>query len=224
MIGMRAESKILEQAKKIVIEEIESDILANGYKSCGQDLLRHIHEVEKWARVAIVELKKKHYVNEEEVMLAVWIHDIVMLSNNPEDLDDAEMGAIKVREILDRTNVAFLRVENIINYSCICRKKKKKPDTIEAKILVFANAIAKMSSGIYLRMLSDGKSLTEAKAKLEEDYRNSFVLQELQWVGSFLHGSWKTFLNSFPMPEGFRVEEDEVDSNEFRGTFTRCAP
>ncbi len=221
------ESEILKQVKRVVLEEIESDIFINGYKSCGQDLLRHIYEVEKWARAIIFELKKKHNVDDEVVLLAVWLHDVAKLLGDNENSNYDETGLIRARNIFDRSfdraKVSFIRVDNIMHCVSACLRKDK-PDTIEAKILVFSNAIAHMSSGGYLRMLSSGKLLSEVKEKLEQDYKNSLIIEEFQWIGTFLYGGWSNLLNSFPEPEGFRKEDNSGDCNCCGGTFTGCTP
>lgn len=176
--------RLINKAKKEFLNQIEIS------KPNLENIESHVSEVEKWARFL---LKKYPEADEEVVLLSVWFHDIGHSSNGK---DHALVGEKITEKILKKWNLNDKKSEKILHCVRAHRCRDVLPETIEAKILAFADSASHLSDFIYIKMAKKG-NFQKAFEKLERDYRDLSYFPDVKKELEGLYESSKKWLNEF---------------------------
>lgn len=177
---------VLDKAKKEFIKMIER----NGSDPYG--LRNHITEFEKWARYVI---KKDPKLDEEVIMLGVYLHDIGHYPIKKE-IDHAIIGENIAKDLLKKWKFDPKRSENVLHCIRSHRCKDAMPKTSEAKIIACLDSASHMTDDVYISMAQDGR-VDDALAKLERDYRDIAHNEDIKNKVEKMYHSWKNLLINY---------------------------
>lgn len=169
---------ITEKVKAMLEEELKKS-------GTEHQMENHLLKVHKYA----MKLMEKHGGDKEIIELAVWLHDITRLKDNPELklLEDHHItGAEEAGRILKELGYPEDRIKQVQH--CIMEHRTgRNPETIEAKILSVADAMSHFDVPHYFMWIrgKKGKTFEEAKA----------------WASRKINSNWE---NRLPMLEGAR--------------------
>ncbi|MFH1714522.1 MAG: HD domain-containing protein [Candidatus Nealsonbacteria bacterium] len=181
------QEKLIEKAKNHCLKVL----LKKKDRICVY-LPGHIISVQKWAEKMI---KKYPGVDKEVLLLSIWLHDI---GHATAGHMDHNIGSEKeTRSFLKRIKVKNEEIEKVAHCVRAHRCKDIKPETIEAKILAFADSASHMIDGCYVDMLMEGKKEL-AIEKLERDYRDVGIFPEMKKEIKPLYEAWKQLLRVYP--------------------------
>ena len=179
---------IVKKTQQFYYEKIENFRLASLHKG-------HVVEMEKWA---VAMANKFSQADKEVVFLAVWLHDIGLITNNLEN-DHSVIGEEIAREWLIKENYDKHKVAKVLHCVRTHRCKDVMPVTLEAKIIVFADSASHMTQGVYLDILKEQKEgrSYDALQKLERDWRDLSFFPEDKKDLLGLYKAWKALINAY---------------------------
>lgn len=181
-------SVIIEETKRHLIDTVRKAGSEYAY------LLRHLPQVEKWARKL---MGHKPEADTEVVLLSVWLHDIGQVVGN-KDIDHAINSEAEVRRLLAKLGADTDLINRVAHSARAHRCKDVQPQTIEAKILAVADSTSHLTDVVYVDMATRG-DLDGAKAKLERDFRDVSLFPEIQKEINSLYQAWKRLLEVWPV-------------------------
>ncbi len=171
----------------------------NSNKCQNWTWAEYIAVVEKIARQI---LKLYPEANREIVLLSVWFHDISRAFGQYEDHD--VYGAEFARDYLMENDYPQEIVDGVYQACLSHRAEDRQPQTLEAKILTAADALSHFDNGFYLKILNawsqSGKDYESLKArlvaKIERDFHQKILLDEVKQAVKPMYESWKTVLGT----------------------------
>ncbi len=183
---------IIEKARLLAKEMIEN------YPQDPYSLWNHFEEVERWA---IYLQKINPEVDKEIILLSVWLHDIGHYPVN-EDEDHAIIGEIRAREFLEKENYDEKKMQRVLHCVRSHRNKDVSPDTIEAKIICFADTASHITSSenVYFDILKRNKYYNfkyDVFAKMERDFRDLDFFPEIKQLLEPLYNAWVIVLKEY---------------------------
>jgi hypothetical protein len=180
--------EIIEKAKNFFHSEIEGWRLANTLKN-------HLKELNDW-----IELMLKRYpqADEEITLLGMWFHDIGF-SVNDGGSDHAVMSESIARKWLEKEGYDMDKAEKVLHCVRAHRCKDIAPETIEARIIAFADSASHLTQGIYLDIVKEEKKggTYDAFEKLERDWRDLSFFPEIKDEMGELYESWKKLIKAY---------------------------
>lgn len=141
--------KIIEEAKKEFFSTIKN------FGSDPYKLSTHVPEAEKWAKYLIKQLPK---VDEEIILLAIWLHDIGHYPIST-DTDHAIKSEEKARDFLKKLNYPKDKACKVLHCIRAHRCNDVMPSSIEAKIIACVDSASHMTEPIYFNMAKDDKKI-----------------------------------------------------------------
>lgn len=178
-------NNIIDKAKKYFYDHIARNDDIYG-------LERHLPLMEKWAKRL---LKENPQVDEEVVLLGVWLHDIAHYP--PESSSDhAVKGEAVTKEFLTKNNYPKEKMEKVLHCVRSHRCKDVLPETLEAKIIACADSASHLTDLAYLDIVMDGRD-DYALGKLERDFRDVGTFPEIKKELEPLYLAWKKLLKEF---------------------------
>lgn len=156
----------------------------------------HVPEVEKWAKKL---LKKYPEADEEAVIISAWLHDVGHYPI-PTEEDHAIRGEAIAWEFLKNENYPEERIEKVLHCVRSHRCKDVQPETIEAKIIAFADSVSHMTDSMYFEMAKESKELKrpyEVYGKMERDFRDAGIFPEMQAEVKEIYENWKKLIESY---------------------------
>ena len=173
---------ILEKAKQLFWQMLEKE------KDDPWGLKLHIPHAEKWVKKILVWYPE---VDEEILLLSVWLHDIGHYPVGSED--HAITGERIARKFLIEMEYGEKKREAVLHCIRSHRNKDIKPATLEAKVFCGVDSLSHFTYAPYIVMYHDGR-LDEAIAKLERDFDDLKPLPQLRWEVEPLYSAWKKLL------------------------------
>ena len=183
-------NSIVEKARAQFFKMVED------FGSDPYGLLPHVPEAEKWARFL---LKKYPQADEETVLLAVWLHDLGHYPL-PTEADHAARGEQRARDFLERENYPEEKMGKVLHCVRSHRNKDVLPESLEAKIMAFADSTSHMTTSIYFDMAQEDKEggrETGADSKIERDFRDLSSFPEIKKELAELYAAWKALLKAY---------------------------
>lgn len=162
------------------------------------DLTEHLKGVEKWARWM---LQRYPQANETVVLTAVFWHDVGQYTGK--NKDHAVNSAAVVKKYLENEELSAEEKENIVHCVRAHRNNDVKPETVEAKIMAWADSASHFTSNIYLLMTEvdlsnqDKADDYQALGKIERDWRDLGLFPEERKEFEEIYKNWKNLLQSF---------------------------
>lgn len=180
-----------------IIEKARAEFLkmVDDFGSDPYHLLPHVPEAEKWAKLM---LKRYSGANEEVVLLAIWLHDLGHYPI-PTEIDHAIRSEQRAKEFLEKENYPVDKMEKVLHCVRAHRCKDVMPETLEAKIMAFADSASHMTDTMYFDMVmadEEGK-FPRTYAKMERDFRDLAIFPEMQKELSEIHGAWQVLLKAY---------------------------
>jgi len=180
---------LVEKARLLFLAQVKTQRFGYPY------LKRHIKEVERWAKKAF---EKYPEIDQNVLLLSVWLHDIGQLINQTEDhAIVSEKTAIKFLEKQEAESGLITKVAHCIRAH---RCKDVQPETLEAKILAAIDSASHFTEINYIVHLHD-YDRNFVLAKLERDYRD---ISQFDWLETELrpvYEAWKLLINVLPDPD-----------------------
>lgn len=181
---------IIEKAKKNFYQKVKD------HKSDPYHLLNHLKEMEKWAKFMI---NKNNDVDEEVILLSVFLHDI---GHYPIDLetDHAVKGEKIAKKWLELELYDSEKTKNVLHCVRSHRCKDIMPETKEAKIIAFIDSISHMTDFVYLDIAKCDKetgSPCRSFAKMERDLRDLGLFPEIQKNMLGIYNAWKNLITEY---------------------------
>lgn len=181
---------IIEKAKAHFLQMV-SDFGSDPY-----GLLPYVPEAEKWAKLI---LKRYPQANEEVVLLGIWLHDLGHYPV-PTDIDHAVRSEQRAEEFLSKEGYPGEKMKEVLHCVRAHRCRDVMPESIEAKIIAFADSASHMTDSMYFDMSKQDKENNEsfrAYAKMERDFRDLSHFPEIQKEMAGLHSAWKKLLEEY---------------------------
>ncbi|KKR21501.1 MAG: hypothetical protein UT48_C0007G0022 [Parcubacteria group bacterium GW2011_GWE2_39_37] len=170
--------------------------MVQDFNSDPYGLVNHLKEMEKWAHFMI---EKYPDVEQEIVLLSVWLHDIGHYPL-PTDQDHAVRGEERARKFLEDHNYDDKKIEKVLHCVRAHRCRDVMPETKEAKIIAFIDSASHMTDTMYLDIVREdknNKAEPRVFAKMERDFRDLSWFPEVQKDLSELYDSWKKLLEAY---------------------------
>jgi len=159
----------------------------------------HVKVVADW----VEKISEKHDCDNESVLAAAYLHDLAYAWTDKNDPDLEEKSESKAREVLEEAGfseekITFI-VDKIIHGHGM--QEETEPETLEAKVLATADALAHFTTDFYLeicwnRYLFEDKSLDDYKKwvleKIERDFNNKIFFEEYKEIAKPYLQSIKT--------------------------------
>ncbi|HLC87741.1 MAG TPA: HD domain-containing protein [Patescibacteria group bacterium] len=162
----------------------------------------HIKVVADW----VEKISEKYDCDKESVLAAAFLHDLAYAWTSKNDPDLEEKSESKAREVLEEAgyseNQVIFIVDKIIHGHGM--QEGTEPETLEAKVLATADALAHFTTDFYLvicwnRYLFEKKSLEDYKKwvleKIERDFNNKIFFEEYKGIAKPHHQSLETLFN-----------------------------
>jgi len=180
------------------------NLMVDVFGSDPYHLESHVPEMERWAKHL---LKRHPEADEETVLLSVWLHDIGHYPV-PTDVDHAVRSVERARDFLQKKNYDSDRTERVLHCVRAHRCSDVMPETIEAKIIAFADSASHMTDQIlYLSFVKDVyKDSKRVIEKLERDYRDLDFFPEIKQELKPLYEAWKQLLTTYEKANRFLEE------------------
>lgn len=183
-------SSILEAARVQFLRVIAE------FGSDPYGLVRHVEEVEKWAKYM---LRRYAKADSEVVLLGVWLHDI---GHYPIKTcrDHAVRGQKRAKAFLRKIHYPKERIPCVLHCIRAHRSRDVLPTSLEAKLLVFADSASHMTDSIYFDMAKKDKERRRkfrAYAKLNRDVMDISVFPRVQSKLRRLHVAWMGLLRAY---------------------------
>lgn len=182
--------KIIQNAKQLFRKMID-DFNSDPYK-----LWNHVFEVEKWAKFM---LKKHPEANKDVVLLSVWLHDIGHYPLSTK-IDHAVRGKQRAREFLQQQSVSEDIIRKVLHCVRSHRCKDVQPNTLEAKIIAFADSASHLTDDLYFdiaRKDKEAKRPFKVYSKIERDLRDLSLFPEIKKELTRLGETWKKLLEEY---------------------------
>ena len=176
---------IIENARELFFKMIDD------FGKDPRALRWHLTEVERRAKICLQDMS----ADEEIVMLWVRLHDV---GHYPiqENVDHAVSGEKRAIEFLEAHGYDPEKIKRVAHCVRAHRCKDVLPETLEAKIIAFADSASHMTQNdLYIWMAK--RSVDEAIAKLERDYRDLAQFPNLKEKASPLYLAWKNLLQTY---------------------------
>jgi HD superfamily phosphodiesterase len=180
---------IIEKAKNFYCEEIVN------LKRFAKLHRAHVEELEKL--IEGISLGRPE-ADKEILLLAVWLHDIGFIRDGGGD-DHAITGEIIAREWLEKEGYDKNKAERVLHCVRSHRCKDVQPETLEAKIIAFADSASHMTQGIYIDMLKEERegSTYDPLQKLERDWRDLSFFPEMKNKFEALYEAWRKLIEAY---------------------------
>lgn len=181
---------IVDKAKAKFLQMVDE------FGSDPYNLVPHLPEVERWAKNL---LKKYPQADEEVVLIAVWFHDLGHYPI-PTDIDHAIRGEKRAKEFLEKENYPKDKMDKVLHCIRSHSYLDVMPESIEAKIVVFADAASHMTDSRYFDMAKYDKesdSKFRVYAKIAHNYEALSVFPEDQKELKELCEKWKELLEIY---------------------------
>ena len=178
------------------LAETSKEYFLSTVKGAGVEyayLLRHLPQVEKWA-LSISKIKPE--INTDVLMAGVWLHDIGQVVGD-KATDHAVNSGVEARRFLEGIGAENTLIDGVVHCVRAHRCRDVQPETIEARAVAVADSASHMTDTVYIDMSNRGE-LTEAKAKLERDYRDIGLLPEVREKMTPFYQAWKGLLDAWP--------------------------
>ncbi len=185
------QSPIVETVRQHFLDTVESVRKENPKVSFYPT---HVVEVERWAKRI---LEKNPEVDEETVLMGVWLHDIGNLVGDRE-VDHAIRSETEAIRLLSDLSVSQDKINRVAHCVRAHRNSDVQPITLEAKIVAAADSSSHMTSDIYLPLAGTKRTIESSLAKLERDYRDVGLITGLKEELTPLYEGWKAVLNAYP--------------------------
>lgn len=182
-------TKIIEKARAEFLK------MVNDFGSDPYHLLPHVPEAKKWAEKMLV---KYPAVDEEVLLLTVWLHDIGHYPL-PTEIDHAVRSEERAKEFLQKENYPEEKAEKVLHCVRAHRCRDVMPETLEAKLMAFCDSASHMTDTMYLEMVrtdEDGR-FARTHAKLERDFRDLAMFPKMQKELAGLYEAWKMLLEKY---------------------------
>ena len=138
-------------------------------------------------------LKKFPEANEEIALLGVWLHDIGHYPL-PTEIDHAVRGEERARAFLAERNVDLYIIDQVCHCVRSHRNKDVPPASLEARLLAFSDSASHLvDTEMYMDMVKGGRGEL-ALGKVERDYRDLALIEEMQEEYTPLYEAWKVLL------------------------------
>ncbi|MEI8344079.1 MAG: HD domain-containing protein [Candidatus Moraniibacteriota bacterium] len=176
--------------------EIEFEKMVSDFGSDPYHLMPHVPEAKKWAKLMV---KKYPQADEEVVLLAVWLHDLGHYPL-PTEIDHAIRSEERAREFLKKENYSEEKMEKVLHCVRAHRCRDVMPETLEAKIIAFADSASHMTDTMYFVMAKSDRENGEAPrvfAKMDRDMRDLASFPEVQGELVELFEAWKVLLKAY---------------------------
>ncbi len=177
---------ILEKAKEFFLKT------KNEFGHDPYILEPHILGAERWAKYMF---KRYPKINQEIVLLSVWLHDIGHYSHLKKD--HAIISEKKANEFLTSEKYPEEKKAKVLHCVRAHRCRDVLPETLEAKTMVFVDSASHFIDYFYIDMLKDNK-YTQKKVdflgKLERDYRDLSFFPEIKEDLKEIYDCWKKLL------------------------------
>lgn len=181
---------IIEKSKNLLIKTI------NDFGCDPYHLLSHVPEAERWAKYMA---KKYTEVDEEILLLSVWLHDVGHYPT-PTEIDHAVRSEQRAKEFLEKENYDKEKLKAVLHCVRAHRCKDVMPETLEAKIMAFVDSASHMTDFVYLDMAKIDKQNKEefrAYAKMERDMRDLGIFPEIQSKMQDLYSAWHNLIKKY---------------------------
>ncbi len=177
-----------------IIDKAKSEFfrMIDDFGSDPYCLRSHVPEVERWANRL---LEKFPQANEEAVLLAVWLHDS---GHYPilAEIDHAIDGEERTKEFLEKENYSGDR-NNVRHCVRAHRCRDVMPISIEAKIVACSDSASHMTEPTIYFDMAKNRKFAELYAKMERDYRDSWIFPEVQDELKGLYEAWKILIKAY---------------------------
>jgi hypothetical protein len=170
--------------------------MVNDFDSDPYHLLPHVPEAEKWAKLM---LKKYPEADQEVVLLSVWLHDLGHYPL-PTEIDHAVRGEERAKIFLEKENYPKENVEKVLHCVRAHRCRDVMPESLEAKIMAFADSASHMTDTMYLDMArddADENRYSRIYAKMERDMRDLATFPEIKKDLMGLYEAWKKLISEY---------------------------
>ncbi len=183
----QSEEKMIKKKYRQIFQKIydESNVKFSTFP-------HHVDIVVYWAE-KLCDANPK--ADREAVIIAALLHDIGHFVG--EDLDHAISSEKETRKVLEKEGYEDAFIDKVAHAIRAHRNKDIKPDTIEAKIVCFADSASHLTADVYPVVLAD-RSKEETLAKIERDYRDLATFPDFQQELQPLYESWKKVIETFP--------------------------
>lgn len=183
---------------ELIIKKAKNEFLkmVNDFGSDPYRLLSHVPEAEKWAKKMIL---KYDEVDEEIVLLTVWLHDIGHYPI-PTDLDHAIRSERRAKEFLQREKYSKDKLSKVLHCIRAHRCSDVLPVSLEAKIIAFVDSASHMTSPVYFEMAKDDKENSRefvVYSKIERDFRDLSSFPEMKNELIELYKAWKKIIKIY---------------------------
>jgi len=155
----------------------------------------HVDIVRHWAE----KLCDTHpEADREAVVIAALFHDLGhFVDNNGED--HSVYSEIEARKFLKSENAPTELIEKVTKAVRSHRNADVKPESIEEKIVVFADSASHLTvPDVYLYVAAGKYGKKSALEKLDRDYRDLDLFPEEKRDLEKLYFAWRDILNAFP--------------------------
>lgn len=183
---------IIEKAK------LEIKKIIKNYPEDPYHLWGHIEEVERWCNYL---LKRNPSTDSEVVILSAWLHDI---GHYPvyEKNDHAIVGEQRAKIFLENENYDREKQEKVLHCIRAHRNKDVAPNTLEAKIICFADTASHITSSesVYLDIVRRNKYYGEKYdvfEKMQRDFRDLDFFPEIRKELLPLQNSWVKLIEEY---------------------------
>ena len=183
-------NNIIEKAKENffqIIDDFGSDPL---------NLQLHVLEVEKWAKYMI---KKYPKIDEEILLLSVWLHDIGHYPISTK-IDHSIRSEERAKKFLKKLNYPKDKMEKVLHCVRAHRCCDVIPNSIEAKVIAFIDSASHLTDAVYFRMAKDNKEKKgkfDITKKMQNDFRELKLFPEIQKELKELFDAWKKLLKAY---------------------------
>lgn len=169
--------------------------MVNDFGTDPYHLLPHVPEAERWAKIM---LRKYPQVNEEVVLLSVWLHDIGHYPL-PNDIDHAVRSEQRAKEFLEHEKYETEKMSEVLHCVRAHRCRDVMPKSLEAKIMAFVDSASHMTDTMYLDMVRTDEEdrFLKTYAKMERDMRDLAAFPEVQDKLAGLYGAWQNLLKEY---------------------------
>jgi len=160
-------------------------------------LLSHVPEAERWAKFA---LKKYPEIDEEVLLLAVWLHDIGHYPIAKEVDHSVRGGEELAREFLEKENYPEDKSLEVLHCVRSHRNGDVKPKSLEAKIMAAIDSASHATTSLYFDVARDDKRDDvefRVYGKIERDMRDLVDFPEIQNKLKDIFEDWKKLLRSY---------------------------
>lgn len=185
-------AEVRREAKKIIESEPDQSV---------SHRIEHINWVWKWVKFIWQESKDKgEKINEEELEIAVWLHDIRQLRNEKKSLHISK-SMEKAEEILRKVGYPEDGIKNVLKIiSQHSSEDIKAPESFEARILYDADKLngfgATGIARVFMLCGQQGMTVEKAVAWYKEKIAKAKPFMQTE-IGKALVEKEEKFVNAF---------------------------